>query len=136
MRPKAKEKCDRAWSDRDDQDLCYRVAMAGESLGRLLAAVKNQPEPNFDLSDSKIASRTDHDHPAAQCRLDTYLRGATCTKTFDEKVIPGRNHAQGQQSRGAEEVALRYSCAAGGTQDFASRPTCWFKPKATQALAL
>jgi hypothetical protein len=124
----AKEACDHAWSTAEEQDLCYRTTVAGQSLANLLAALGTQAEPLFETPDESQVSSTNHEHPAAQCRLDTYLAGATCDKAFDLNKIPGRKHAAGQSSTAAEREAYNYSCATADGYTSAFRPRCWFKP--------
>jgi hypothetical protein len=125
-----RDRCDAAWTSEADRDLCYRVANAGLSLGSLLAALKKDGEPRFETPDEKKVASTFHGHPAAQCRLDTYLAGAACPVAFLDDIIPGRGQAGGQGSRAAEETAYRYSCSGASAFAVAARPSCWFAPKA------
>lgn len=127
--PLAKEKCDAMSTDTAAQDLCYRTANAGLSLARLLAALGYDRVPQFGTPDTSEVSRTQEAHPRGQCRLDTYVQGALCGARFDDTVIPGAGHAQGQDSVGAEKEAAMYSCTASGNQTVGLRPRCWFKPR-------
>ena len=124
--PTAKAMCDAAWATPDSQNLCYRIAMAGQSLANLLSRGAN---PQFDTPDTSEVASTRQAHPAAQCRLDTYLQGALCTTDVRFDIIPGKTHPDGRNNIGAEEVANRYSCAR--VDGFAAgiRPRCWFKPQ-------
>lgn len=125
--PIAKRKCDSAWDNESDQNLCYRTAMAGKSLGTLLAVLNNQGAPDFSRTDSNRVNRTNDNHPAAQCRLDTYLAGALCTKTFDDQIIPGKR-LNDRNGREAEAEAYKYSCPASASAT-TSRPNCWFRAR-------
>lgn len=127
--PLAKEKCDAASTDTGVQNLCYRVADAGLSLARLLAALGSDTPPSFGTPDTSVVSRTRETHPRGQCRLDTYFQGVLCGARFDDGVIPGFGHAQGQESLGAETEAATYSCTARDGYAVGLRPRCWFKPR-------
>ena len=126
-----KQKCDTAWSAEADQNLCYRVVVGGQSLANLLAALNKGKAPRFDTPDRAVVRKTDDEHPAAQCRLDTYLNGSLCNATFDPKIIPGRNDSKGQQSTSAEATAYKYSCSV-KSQATGARPACWFKAGVTR----
>lgn len=123
----AKEKCDETWQAFEDRHLCYRSAMAGDSLAKLLGSLRNTV-PEFETPSEKVVSRTSDYHPEAQCRHDTYFHGALCSIEFDPRVIPGRNHSKGQQSQEAEEEAARYSCTRSQGFETGTRRLCWFKP--------
>lgn len=127
--PIVKEKCDAVWSIVEEQNLCYRTAMAGESLAVLLGALRDGPVPSFETPDTSVVTATDHQHPDAQCRLDTYFAGSLCKANFDQNLIPGRKHPKGQGSLDAESEAASVSCTASGTFEIGLRPTCWFKPR-------
>jgi hypothetical protein len=131
------EKCEQTWSEVDNNlsternvNLCLRVATAGQSLGNLLAALKKSELPNFDTPDSKKVRSTFSGHPAAQCRLDTYLVGALCARDFDISKIPGSGAPWFSGGKKSEGEALAQSCShlVEGEKNF-SRPTCWFAPK-------
>ena len=128
----AKTKCDQAWSKQEDRDICYRTAVASQTLGNLLAALGGSPMPKYDSPDTSKVSATNTDHPEAQCRLDTYLNGALCTATFDDKVIPGVDNASGQESLDAEKEAAKYSCTEAGHYKAGLRPACWYLSRLTE----
>jgi hypothetical protein len=120
--------CDAKYSDTDRQNLCYRIATAGQGLANLLAALGGDGVPNVDKPDPSTVTTTNVDHPASQCRLDTYFNGALCDATFDLHVIPGRNNAGGQTSKAAQDEAAKYSCLGTGAFQTGERPRCWFAP--------
>lgn len=126
-----KNKCDDTFEAQEDRDLCYRTAAAGYSLANLLSKLGNSPTPAFDTPDTKVVSRTNGNHPAAQCRLDTYLQGALCGKVFDPLVIPGKKHRRGQGSLEAEQEAAKYSCTELDALEQGLRPTCWYRSRLT-----
>ena len=129
-----KDKCDNEWATTEQQDLCYRVGMAGKSAADLLGALQGTTV-SFTTPDTTVVTRTNTAHPAAQCRLDTYLTGALCTVQADLNTIPGLNAAGGRNSAEAERDAARTRClpasAAAGTPGYNGQnvPTCWFKPQ-------
>lgn len=109
--------CEAQFSNEEEQLICQRGAMAGMSTAKLFQALRNQTEsPDFTTPDAKIASKTDHNHPATQCRLDTYYSGALCA--LDDSI---------DVSNEDEAVGVCYR-SSGDTEGV--RPLCWFKPEA------
>jgi hypothetical protein len=105
--------CSAAWTNDNDVNMCIRSAMAGDSVAKLFAALGNEKEAMFTTPDPKVVTATNHNHPATQCRLDTYFQGSLCDVDFKVDVVQdsevtGTCH----QSRYTEGV----------------RPLCWFKP--------
>lgn len=107
-------KCAEAYKTRAEQALCIRISMAGDSLASLLASLRNQARAQFDTPDSKVVSKTDHAHPAAQCRLDTYFQSALCDRPMTEEV-----------SQKDETIG---TCHPVHQDTLGLRPLCWFKP--------
>ncbi len=114
--PYAKDLCDKVWSTEPDQDLCYRVMEAGYSLGNLLGNLGGQ-KVAYNTPDKSKVSKTNHAHPAGQCRLDTYMSGALCVREFDDNLIPKTE----VESKGV-------TCATSDGFELGARPLCWFKP--------
>lgn len=126
----ARSQCDSVWQEHDDQNLCYRIAEASKSLATLLAAIGGSTGlPDFSTPDLSKVDRTTESHPAAQCRLDTYMNGATCTDIFDSSTIPGKSNPAGQSSVAAELEAAASSCMEAKGQITGLRSRCWFKPQ-------
>lgn len=127
---RAISRCDSVYTDTEQKAVCYRTAAAGISLANLLAKISGERTPNPESYDPVVVRRTVPSHPRAQCRLDTYLAGAVCTKLFRDDLIPGRFNPRGQDTFSAQAEAFTYSCS--GTS-FGARPLCWFAPlKATK----
>lgn len=122
-----KAQCDAAWQTEDAQNLCYRTMLAGKSLGDLLSALRSGTV-NWDTPATNVVTTTNHSHPAAQCRLDTYMAGAVCTADYDKIVIPGKRESRGYNDREAEEQSALYSCTTQGQYTAGLRPRCWFAP--------
>lgn len=122
--PAIAQRCDNIWSAEVDRKLCYRSGMAGKALAELLASLNNQ---TIDVTkrDPTLVSTTNNAHPAGQCRFDTYMAGALCTKAFNPDVIPGKGDPSGNNSMSAEKTAYQYSCASGE----GARPRCWYAPR-------
>ncbi len=121
-----KAQCDTIYRNTQDQNLCYRLMMAGRSTADLLAALEGTKN-SWNTPDVKVVKSTYHAHPAGQCRLDTYMAGALCAAAFDSNVIPGKRLGNARNSAKAELEALGVSCGAGARIQFGSRPNCWFK---------
>ncbi len=105
--------CTSNYSSLEGLALCKRIAMAGLSLGRLLNSSGSTPVA-FNTPDTKIVSKTNHNHPAAQCRLDTYFAGSLCT--VDHRIDVSNNDVN-------EGVCARSLGHTSGP-----RPLCWYKP--------
>jgi hypothetical protein len=122
----AKARCDKAWDSEVERNLCYRVSDAGFSLAKLLGALNKSDLPDFSKPDTSKVATTNHSHPKAQCRLDTYLAGGLCDVQFKDDLIPGANRRLNAAAK--EQDALSVSCSQfDTTREFAGRPTCWFK---------
>lgn len=109
-------KCNANFTNAEDVAMCYRGSMAGQSLSRVLGALSNTPADKitFDTPDPKEVSRTNHNHPAAQCRLDTYFAGAICAIDHNEEV---------DDKDETVNVCTRVAGDVDGV-----RPRCWFMP--------
>ncbi len=121
-----KSLCDSVWADEEAQNLCYRSAMGGKSLADLLSALGGTVS-NWDTPDSRQVTATNHNHPAGQCRLDTYMAGALCVANFDSGLIPGKSLGSRRNSADAETEAGTVSCMAQEQYTTGLRPRCWFK---------
>lgn len=98
-----------------ERALCIRNGMAGDSVARLFAALRNQTEPaKFETPDAKVVAKTDDNHPATQCRLDTYFQGSLCEVSFNENV--------------ENKSEVTGTCHGTMGHKIGLRPTCWFKP--------
>lgn len=109
-----KTKCSTSYANRGEQSMCERISMAGLALAKLLGSLRNSPTPAFDTPDRSVVGSTDHAHPAAQCRLDTYFNGALCDKALDDNVD--------------QKDEVRGTCHPKNGDTEGLRPLCWFKP--------
>jgi hypothetical protein len=111
----ATERCEANFTTAEDVAICQRGAMAGMSLANLFRALRNsEDELKFDTPDPRQVARTDDNHPASQCRLDTYFQGALCEISAYEDL----------SDRDVNEGACHP--AAGHTDGL--RPLCWYAP--------
>lgn len=113
-----KKLCDARFQKTDDQNLCYRQMAAGVSLATLLGNLGGDRNVSIDTPDQSEVDSTDDQHPAAQCRLDTYVAGTLCTVKFDPNSIPQTEAQSNKVSCGADDAR-------------ATRPRCWFAPNSS-----
>lgn len=107
--------CEKQFSGAQDIAICQRSSMAGLSLGNLFRALRRQDtELSFSTPDPKVVSRTDHSHPASQCRLDTYFAGSICDVHYSVDV----------DNRDAKVG----TCNRADGFEIGNRPLCWYKP--------
>lgn len=109
-----RQKCESEWGNSNDQAICMRIGMAGLSTSRMFAVLSNGRMPAFDTPDSNVVSQTYNNHPAYQCRLDTYFHGGLCTIDFNEEI------GQSNPNIG--------TCNRANNDELGSRRTCWYKP--------
>jgi hypothetical protein len=129
--PVAKQYCDRSTPYQPQRDICYRTADAAQSLANVL----NLLDEGHHVVGYRYANNmarvpeTNHGHPAPQCRLETYLNGALCRRSYDPRVIPGIDlNMNGGSLIDEEKEAAKYSCGERGAAYDGSRPRCWFQP--------
>ncbi len=108
--------CTNTFATANEQALCVRGAYAGHVLASVLASLGGKSiMPMFETADQHVSEFMDVNHPAAQCRLDTYLYGAICPVSKDISMDP-EDYRYGTCNR---------------SQGFAwgFRPLCWYKPQ-------
>ena len=111
--------CDEQFSDETDRLICQRGAMAGMSTAKLFQDLRSQTTaPDFNTPDSRVVSKTDHNHPDTQCRLDTYYQGALCPVSDMQDVD--------------QEDASVGTCNRATGDEAGVRPLCWFKPTSSR----
>lgn len=109
----ARKSCQEVYKTAKERAACFRSALAGKSLARLLGSLSGNAEVVFSKPDPKVATTTDHNHPKAQCRMDTYFQGALCVNDHDE--LPDM-----------DDVRKGY-CTAIEDFKIGLRPACWYK---------
>jgi hypothetical protein len=116
------EKCQKSFNTAAEVALCQRSAMAGYSVANTLGSLREPdplPESKFETPDSTVVAKTNHKHPLAQCRLDTYFAGAICEVAKDVGL-----------SETDETIG---TCTIQNNSALGVRPLCWFSPKAGNA---
>jgi len=110
--------CQKGFSNAKDISICERSALTGKLLGEILHDLgqETSPSPDFNTPDKTKVAKTNNEHPASQCRLDTYFSGATCAADMNV------DFSRSEPKLGA--------CAkeAGATYGF--RNECWYKTQA------
>ncbi|MBF0205562.1 MAG: M48 family metalloprotease [Oligoflexia bacterium] len=106
--------CTKSFVDANEIAICKRSAMSGKSVGDLFVALSNGSKINFSTPDRSVVNRTNDSHPASQCRLDTYLAGATCIVDKKDELSDTNVNSGACTSINGHESGLR--------------PTCWYKP--------
>ncbi len=125
----AQAQCDRVHNTQTERDLCYRTAVASQSIIATMAALKNVPMTDFATPDQTIATATVNGHPKVQCRMDTLLQGSICLAPFDDKVIPGKKVGNGINNLKQEDAAKGSACTMASGYSVGLRPACWFKAR-------
>jgi len=124
-----KAQCEAAYQNENEQNLCFRIMIASKSISDLLGFL-NKTSVSFDQTDQKTVQKTFNSHPAAQCRLDTYVAGSLCTLEYEPTLIPGKSGDLGANNLDSEMESSQVNCAHSVTfQPSALRPRCWFKPE-------
>lgn len=109
-----KTKCDSIYKSQTEIALCQRISMAGKSLAMLLGDLGGNSNVQFTTPDLTKVSKTNDNHPAAQCRLDTYFQGTLCDKAISDDVDA--------------KDATKGVCLKKDGYNFGVRPLCWYKP--------
>jgi hypothetical protein len=111
--PVAQKVCAQEFANEQDQLLCMRNSMAGDSVAGLFMDLrKEKTRPRIDTPDTRVVKQMDDNHPATQCRMDTYWAGAACRV---DATVPNSNTDYREGS------CLDYN-------EPGARPRCWFKP--------
>lgn len=109
----AKEQCDSVYKSASEASICFRSALAGQSLARLLGSLGGNSKVAFATPDKNVVRRTVHSHPQAQCRMDTYFQGGLCDKSH--MIFPSKT-----------DVSIGY-CTLKDGYKIGIRPACWYK---------
>lgn len=104
--------CSDIYKNQNEIDYCIATAEGGMSLARIFAVLQGRDMPQYDTPDTEVARRTNYRHPAAQCRLDTYLQGALCDNDIE---LP---FSMRDASIGA--------CYQANGDVIGFRPACWY----------
>ena len=109
------EKCQRGFKSEWEKALCIRTSLAGLFTSYISASVRRDLRPSFETPDQTTVDVTFDEHPAPQCRLDTYFQGSIC------EVSSYISISDADESKG--------TCHAKNGHHDGRRPMCWFKPQ-------
>lgn len=97
---------------------CVRMVLAGLSVGRVFASLKNSWKmPSIDATIQNQVSSTNYKHPIPQCRVDTFISGSLCDTNL-EVAFDDVDPAVGSCVRSED----------GHSFERGARPLCWYKP--------
>jgi hypothetical protein len=91
-------------------------AAAIQVLSNTLASLEGSANPSVATQDKSVVKKVYEDHPAAQCRFDTYMSAMTCPISI------------GLMSDANPKVNSCYQYPTKKTYSEGSRPLCWFAP--------
>ena len=113
--PLARQSCQTQHSKVEDQDICMRSALAGQSIANLFRDLRQEEvTPAYGTPDPKQVTSTQDGHPQTQCRLDTYFAGLNCHVPESDPV---------------DKVDYRKGSCFTPNDTVGFRPRCWFKPR-------
>jgi hypothetical protein len=114
----ARAACAKAYASASERAICLRSAQAGLSVTALFQELSGDPAPHLNTPDKTVVTQMFDDHPATQCRLDTYFQGALCAKSFSV-AMDDNDPAVG-------------ACVASQGYTAGLRPRCWYLPPSTE----
>ncbi|MEC8623334.1 MAG: hypothetical protein VXY34_00835 [Bdellovibrionota bacterium] len=107
--------CQNQFNSAEDVAICIRSALAGYSLANLFNSIRGRYSLlSFENKDPSRVLKTYDNHPAPQCRLDTYFAGALCDKDLYDEV------SDSEVDKGV--------CSRREGYVIGVRPLCWFRP--------
>lgn len=113
--PQVLADCQKSFRHSEDRSTCQRSAIAATQLAAILNEIftPGAVSPSVTTPDTSIATGTNLEYPAPQCRLDTMYQGALCTA--DERV---------GMSLENEEIG---TCHPKNGDQIGNRPACWYQ---------
>lgn len=109
-----KLQCANQYVSLEERAICERSSVAGLALGRFFRSLsKDVAKVDFSTPDKAVVSATNDNHPASQCRVDTYFQASLCDRSTSEDVSQTDAHAGVCTKRNGDSVGLR--------------PNCWYK---------
>ena len=114
-----KNHCEDHFPDLKGQAICMRTTLAGYSLANMFRSIRTRngrviAELSFTNKDPNVVKDMDDNHPAPQCRLDTYFSGSLCGRDVSESV---------SYTDVNDGVCTKFN-----GHDTGIRPRCWYKP--------
>lgn len=104
--------CTSQYPNMQDRLLCMRNSIAGQSVAELFQSLSKSPVvPRYNTPDKGVVTKINDNHPATQCRLDTYLQGALCEADVNSPV---------------SQTDIREGSCYAGANLVGNRPLCWY----------
>lgn len=104
-------KCQLQHSSTADIRKCEQTAVAAMNTAQVLNKLNGgTANLSFSTPDSHRVMTTNVNHPAAQCRLDTYFAGAVCGKGTETKFSPDEPKAGSCSEEAGEQIGVRSRC--------------------------
>jgi len=132
----SKTRCLATHLEPDQQNLCFRKATAALNLAQIFAKIQNTATIVPGFNNFKPVASTVVEHVDAQCRFETFMRGALCKKTYNWKKIPGKipgsivpvpTDPVGSNAIWAEKESAKTICTNATAEELAgARPSCWY----------
>jgi hypothetical protein len=114
--PLAKSQCEAQFKTTPELNLCLRISKSAESVAFLFQDLsKETKRPAFSTPDTTQVARTNDDHPATQCRMDTYFGGSLCPVAVTAAL---------------SDTDFKAGSCVQGTDAIGFRSRCWFNPDA------
>jgi hypothetical protein len=111
--PIAQANCHAQYANAEDEANCVRRTVAGLVLGKVLSSLMKDGDVDYSKTDTTVVTKTDDEHPASQCRVDTYMAGSLCDHGLKEEV--------------SMDDANTGVCSVANGDKVGNRPTCWYK---------
>jgi hypothetical protein len=106
------DKCSESFKTDWEIAICKRTTIAGMNVAAISSDIRNTEVPSVETPDESVVESTFEDHPAPQCRLDTYFQGSICS------VSSGRTVSMENSKTG--------TCHPDNGHASGNRPACWF----------
>lgn len=106
-----KMECEKSFSDKEEQFICQRSAVAGLEVSRFIAVLtQSKTEVDFSTPDKKKVLMIEKDHNKPQCRLDTFFQGSLCDKNPDEALSKTDGNPGACTKKNGDMRGLRPRC--------------------------
>lgn len=110
--PTAQASCMQQFTNEQDQLICMRTSMAGQSVAYLFQSLGSEKTvPSYATPDPSVVRSTYDEHPETQCRMDTYFAGMNCQVDVNTKL---------------DDEDYRAGACYAPNDAIGFRPACWF----------
>lgn len=106
-----KAECEKSFSNKEEQFICQRSAIAGLEVSRFIAELtESKIDIDFSTPDKKKVLMIEKDHNKPQCRLDTFYQGSLCDKDPDEALSKTDGNPGACTKKNGDSRGLRPRC--------------------------